>query len=40
MPYDTMTSVSSEGHDYQGEIDHGVWVDASNLQAGYQLLSE
>ncbi|MPX07433.1 hypothetical protein C0133_08570 [Moraxella catarrhalis] len=40
VPYDTITPVSSEGHDYQGEIDHGVWVDASNLQAGYQLLSE
>ena len=40
VPYDTITPVSSEGHDYQCEIDHGVWVDASNLQAGYQLLSE
>ncbi|MDH2274531.1 polymorphic toxin-type HINT domain-containing protein, partial [Moraxella porci] len=39
-PYDTIVPVSSEGHDYQGEIDHGVWIDASNLQAGYQLLSE
>ncbi|WP_227428805.1 polymorphic toxin-type HINT domain-containing protein [Psychrobacter sp. I-STPA6b] len=31
---------SSEGHDYQGDIDNAQWVDASNLKAGYQLLSE
>ena len=30
----------SEGHDYQGDIDNAQWVDASNLKAGYQLLSE
>ncbi|NSM10505.1 hypothetical protein G5C01_03845 [Moraxella bovoculi] len=40
VPYGTITPPSSEGHRYEGEIEHGVWVDASNLQSGYQLLSE
>lgn len=40
VSYDAIVPVSSEGHDYQGEIDNGVWIDASNLRAGYQLLSE
>ncbi len=31
---------SSEGHDYQGNIGNAQWVDASNLRAGYRLLSE
>lgn len=31
---------SSEGHDYQGDIDNAQWIDASNLKAGYKLLSE
>ena len=31
---------SSEGHNYQGSIDNAQWIDASNLKAGYQLLSE
>ena len=31
---------SSEGHNYQGNIDNAQWIDASNLKAGYQLLSE
>ena len=31
---------SSEGHNYQGDIENAQWVDASNLKAGYQLLSE
>ena len=29
---------NSEGHDYDGSIDRGHWVDAINLQPGYQLL--
>ncbi|MDH2274270.1 polymorphic toxin-type HINT domain-containing protein, partial [Moraxella porci] len=40
VPYGTITPPSSEGHRYEGEIEHGVWVDASSLQSGYQLLSE
>ncbi|WP_410472374.1 polymorphic toxin-type HINT domain-containing protein [Faucicola mancuniensis] len=31
---------SSEGHNYQGDIKNAQWVDASNLKAGYELLSE
>lgn len=31
---------SSEGHIYQGNIANANWVDASNLQVGYKLLSE
>ena len=31
---------SSEGHNYRGNIDNAQWIDASNLKAGYQLLSE
>ena len=31
---------SSESHDYQGDIENAQWVDASNLKAGYQLLSK
>lgn len=31
---------SSEGRHYEGDIKDGYWVDASNLKAGYQLLSE
>ncbi|PWQ94300.1 DUF1566 domain-containing protein [Leucothrix arctica] len=31
---------SSEGHDYQGIIEHGHWVDASDLKAGYLLLND
>ena len=31
---------SSEGHNYQGNINNAQWIDASNLKAGYKLLSE
>ena len=31
---------SSEGHNYQGDINNAQWIDASNLKAGYKLLSE
>ena len=31
---------SSEGHNYQGDIKNAQWVDASNLKAGYELLSQ
>ena len=30
---------SSEGHDYQGKLANGHWVDAANLKAGYRLLN-
>ncbi|PWQ94836.1 hypothetical protein DKT75_13875 [Leucothrix arctica] len=31
---------SSEGHHYDGVIDNGYWVDASNLKAGHLLLND
>ncbi|ALT07582.1 polymorphic toxin-type HINT domain-containing protein [Moraxella bovoculi] len=36
----TILPPSSEGHNYQGDIKNAQWIDASNLKAGYQLLSE
>ena len=32
--------ISSEGHNYKGEIAKGQWVDAQHLKQGYRLLSE
>ena len=32
--------ISSEGHNYKGEIAKRQWVDAQHLKQGYRLLSE
>ena len=37
---DAVLPPSSEGHNYQGDIKNAQWIDASNLKAGYKLLSE
>ena len=36
---DTSIRVSSEGHNYQGPIANGHWVEAGDLKAGYRLLN-
>ena len=39
VPAGAIVPPSSEGHNYQGVLANGHWVDASNLKPGYRLLN-